>query len=134
MLGESPNRPPFSTFFGRMAEWSGWEHLYEERRKVFAITILIVCFALGLGWLFSHRETSSLGKLIRAESVVATISNPENTESLPTIQKDIETLFSLAHNKEVSSRFCGVLAQEELLEKREITPFFFEETSRQASD
>jgi hypothetical protein len=130
---ENPKKPPLPLLFGRMAEWSGWEYLYEERRKVTAIVIVIVCLLLGLGWFASKRETSSLGKLLRAEAVVDAITDPSNEEPPATIQADVSTLFSLSQNEEVVSTFSGVLAQEEIVaKKRDLEATFFDITSKKA--
>ncbi len=45
--GHNPKKPPLPSFFSRLTEWSGWEYLYEERRKVLLVVLLVIGFVLG---------------------------------------------------------------------------------------
>jgi hypothetical protein len=118
------NLPPFR-LFDRFTDWSGWETLYEHRRKVFGVAFLVVALLLGFVWLIAQYQTSSLNTLFKAETLVSTITNPEDT--LPNIEKDSEQLFTLSENNEVLARFCGTLAQEDILrETPPLTQKYFE--------
>jgi hypothetical protein len=125
-------KPSVSLLFSHMADWSGWEYLYEERRKVSACVILVVCILLGIGWLVSRKQSSSLGMLIQATNTVNTITKPTSDESQEIIQHASEKLFSLSADPSVLSLFCGVLAQEDVLTKgKELNRNFFTLTSKQ---
>lgn len=132
--GHNPKKPPLPSFFSRLTEWSGWEYLYEERRKVLLVVLLVIGFVLGLGWIISRKQSSSLGKIIQAEALVTTITDPSSEETDATVQKAVDTLFSLSKDPLVLSRFCDVLTQEEILtKKKDLTPDFCDATSLQLS-
>jgi hypothetical protein len=130
--GTQNPKTPLPLLFSRIADWSGWEYLYEERRKVSAIIILGICIFLGIGWFISKKQTSSLGMLLQAENVVSTITNPTVKLAPEAIEKDSDKLFNLTSSAAVSSRFCGILAQEDILmHSHELKASFFDTTSKQ---
>lgn len=125
-------KTPFPLLLGQVADWSGWEYLYEERRKVFAFIILIVAVLLGIGWLVSKKQTSSLGDLLQAEAIVTTITDPSSDVPPETIEKDATKLLSFSQDPTILSRFCGVLAQEDILTKeKDFNKKPFDTTSKQ---
>ena len=109
-------RPP--RWYENLIHWSGWEDLYEHRRKV-ALVVFLCLIVIGfIGWLVSRHASESVYSTVRAEMVVDRLLKREGSSAEEEIDASEETkrLESLAPLKsELGKRFSGIIAQEEVL-------------------
>ncbi len=99
--------------------WSGWEMIYEHRRKVASGVAFCLIFAGFIGWLYARRATSSVQSIMRAERIVNQLTQGPgpDQEEVDAAQetKRMEVLAPV--NSQLGRRFSGVIAQEEVLNK-----------------
>ena len=107
------------TWYDRIAHWSGWEKMVEYRAQFIGGTLCFVALVWLIGWWFASSESSSMAHALRAEAIVQRLQAPGSTPdtSEPAVGQDLQRLVDLAPlGSPISTRFSGVIAEEEILQ------------------
>lgn len=107
--------PSFSmSWHERLVSWSGWEKLYERRFGVIVVLLCVVSLLLGIGWLVTRRQNSSVGNIMWLEQCAQTFRKSEEN---PDYTKILVRMNDMVPRKgELADRFSGVIVQEQLVQ------------------
>jgi len=104
-----------------------WDYLYERRKQLLFLFFALILFVWIVSVFVSKGETTSVSQTAQAERIVAHLTRPPPTDQKIAYEKELDSLLDLlSHSPSLASRFSGIAAQEEILQKRDLSEKWFE--------